>query len=223
MSIRPPVHDYWEGAGAAHHFTHRLDHDLLAAHLPRTARVLDYGCGYGRLTAELTGLGYHRVHGVDPSAALIARGHREHPGLDLTHQPVLPLPEEDGSFDAALLFVVLNCVPEDGAQHAIVGELARLLRPGGVLYLSDVPLQGDPRHLLRYREQAPDGSPYGVFTTPDGGLFRHHPPEHLRGLLRAHGFTVAEERAGSSATLHGHTAGHLQTIARRDAASAGRA
>lgn len=57
---------------------------------------------------------------------------------------------------------------------------------------------------------------HGERGQPDGGVFRHHPPERLRGLLREAGFSVRKERAGSVATLDGRTAERLQIIARRD-------
>ncbi|GAA5610362.1 hypothetical protein Spla01_01500 [Streptomyces platensis] len=207
---------FWETTGSAKTFTHPLDPALLDAYVPRGARVLDYGCGYGRLTAELAGAGYRAVRGVDVSAALIARGKREHPELELLHCPGFPLPFGDGAFDAALLFAVLTCVPRDADQTAIVGELGRLVRPGGVLYLSDVPLQGDALNRERYARFSARYGTYGVFETPDGGVFRHHPPERLRGLVREAGFTVLKEREGSVATLDGQTAQRLQLIARRD-------
>ncbi|SCK55717.1 2-polyprenyl-3-methyl-5-hydroxy-6-metoxy-1,4-benzoquinol methylase [Streptomyces sp. WMMB 322] len=213
------MHTYWETTGATMAFTHPLDHALLERYVPRDARILDYGCGYGRLTAQLEELGYRDVQGVDPSAAMIERGAREHPGLTLTRQTALPLPFAAGSFDAALLFVVLGVVPGDADQNALVCELARLIRPGGVLYLSDVPLQDDERHSRRY-EEAVAAAPYrayGTFSTPDGGLFRHHRPEQLRALLAGNGFTVEEERTGTTATLHGHTTRNVQLVARRDA------
>ncbi|GAB7034275.1 hypothetical protein JCM4914_57360 [Streptomyces platensis subsp. malvinus] len=211
---------FWETTGSAKTFTHPLDPALLDAYLPRAARVLDYGCGYGRLTAELAGLGYHGVCGVDVSAALIARGRREHPELDLRHHPGLPLPFGAGSFDAALLFAVLTCVPRDADQEAIAGELGRLVRPGGVLYLSDVPLQEDAFNQERYRRFADRYGTFGVFETPDGGVFRHHAPERLRGLVRAAGFSVVAERTGSVGTLDGRRAERLQLIARRTGAPA---
>ncbi|MFG3256197.1 prolyl oligopeptidase family serine peptidase [Streptomyces sp. NPDC048172] len=221
LPVRP--HPFWEGAGAGtgHTFTHTLDRALLEAHVPRTARVLDYGCGYGRLTAELTELGYPDVVGIDPSAALIARGHREHPGLPLVHHAELPLPYGEGHFDAALLFVILNVIPTDAAQHALLAELARVVRPGGVLHVSEVPLQGDDFHVRRYDEharsvrQAGGTAPYGLFGTPDGGYFRHHPPEHLRAMLGAHGFEVVEERADRVSGLHGESTARLLLMARR--------
>jgi SAM-dependent methyltransferase len=206
--------DFWETTGAAKTFTHPLDAGLLAEHVPCEARVLDYGCGYGRLTAELVGLGYGRVLGVDVSRALIRRGLSERPELPLAHHATLPLPYQACHFDAALLFAVLTCVPDDAAQRAILAELSRLVRQGGVLYLSDMPLQPDPYHLRRYERHDGDGA-YGVFETPDGGVFRHHPPERLRSLVGDHGFAVAEERTDRVPTLDGRTADRLQLIARR--------
>ncbi|MFF4953744.1 class I SAM-dependent methyltransferase [Streptomyces chattanoogensis] len=206
---------FWETTGAAKTFTHPLDPELLAEFVPRTARVLDYGCGYGRLTAELAGLGYRSVLGVDVSAALVERGRREHPGVDLRRWAGFPLPFEDGAFDAALLFAVLTCVRQDADQTAIVQELGRLVRPGGVLYLSDVPLQSDPFNRERYERFAQRYGTYGVFETPDGGVFRHHPPERLRGLVRAAGFETVRERQDTVRTLDGHIVGRLGIVARR--------
>lgn len=219
---RPAVHGFWEGTGAKKTFTHPLDHALLEQYVPRDARILDYGCGYGRLTAQLTELGYRGVQGVDPSRALIERGRREHPELPIAHFEALPLPFGDGSFDAALLFVILGVVTGDADQTSLVAELARLVRPSGVLYISDVPLQSDEHHVRRYDEASlaePD-RPYGVFSTPDGGLFRHHRPEELRELLSTHGFAVEEERFPTTATLHhGESTRSVQLIARRVAAA----
>ncbi|MFB7632368.1 class I SAM-dependent methyltransferase [Streptomyces sp. NPDC056149] len=218
MGMPSPHHTdgFWETTGAAKTFTHPLDAGLLAEFVPHSARVLDFGCGYGRLTAELAGLGYRAVRGVDRSAALVARGRREHPELALLRWAGLPLPFGDRSFDAALLFAVLTCVPDDAGQRAIVGELARLVRPGGVLYLSDVPVQDDPFHRAQYRRCARRYGTYGVFDTDDGGVFRHHPPRWLRELLRAAGFAVLRELWGTAPTMDGRTAERVQIMARRE-------
>lgn len=206
---------YWETTGAAHTFTHPLDPALLARHVSRDARILDYGCGYGRLTAELDALGYHRVRGVDPSAALVERGRAEHPGLCLERVERPPLPYPDGEFDAALLFAVLTCMPGEDAQRETLDELARLVRPGGVLYVSDVPLQSDELHLARYRAAEPWAEVYGTFGIADGGVFRHHDPRRLRERLGRHGFEVVEEHHDPVPTLDGRTVTRLQLLARR--------
>lgn len=220
MTSPQGIRGFWETTGSAKTFTHPLDPALLEEYVPRGARVLDYGCGYGRLTAELAGRGYRSVRGVDMSAALIARGRREHPELDLLRWGGFPLPFEDGEFDAALLFAVLTCVPGDADQRAIAGELGRLVRPGGVLYLSDVPLQADALNQERYLRYAQRYGTYGVFETPDGGVFRHHPPERLRETVRAAGFSLLAERRDAVATLDGLTAERLQLVARKEPAAA---
>ncbi|WP_049580854.1 class I SAM-dependent methyltransferase [Streptomyces sp. SBT349] len=215
MAMLRDVPGYWETTGSTKTFTHPLDPELLDAHVPYGSRVLDYGCGYGRLTAELVRLGRRDVHGVDFSAALVERGLAEHPGVSLEHCPGLPLPHRDGGFDAALLFAVLTCIPDEATHGAILTELARLVRPGGVLYLSDVPLQSDPRNQERYRRYAELHGIHGVFEIPDGGVFRHHHPAYLRDLVHEHGFAVEEERTGTVGTLDGHSVERLQLIARR--------
>jgi SAM-dependent methyltransferase len=52
--------------GSEKTFTHTLDPELLEECLPLSARILDYGCGYGRLTAQLAALGYGDVRGGSP-------------------------------------------------------------------------------------------------------------------------------------------------------------
>jgi ubiquinone/menaquinone biosynthesis C-methylase UbiE len=54
------------------------------------------------------------------------------------------LPYEDGRFDAAYLVTVLGEIPD---QQAAIGELARVVRPGGRVVVGE--LFGDP-HFVRY-------------------------------------------------------------------------
>ncbi len=92
----------------------------------------------------------------------------------------IPLP--NSSVDGALLFSVLTCVPTDGGQRSIVAELHRVLRPGGLLYISDLLLQRDERNLTRYaRDEAKHGT-YGVFDLPEGVTVRHHDPRWIETL-----------------------------------------
>ncbi|GLZ79140.1 hypothetical protein Afil01_39470 [Actinorhabdospora filicis] len=202
---------YWDGPGAAKTFTHPLRPERLAD-IPRDARVLDYGCGYGRLMGELGQLGFTDVSGVDLSPALIDRGRSEHPGLRfgvITDPPAVAAP--GGSFDVVLLFAVLTCVPADADQRALIAEIARLLAPGGLLYVSDLLLQDDERNLARYA--ADQDGPYGVFTTDDGARCRHHSIEHLRGLLG--GFEILAEEGVEVATMNGHRSRGAQLLARK--------
>src|SRR5690348_991987 len=103
---------YWNGTGSGQNFAHPLRIDWLAELAP-DARILDYGCGYGRNLATLAEHGRRNTLGVDFSKAMIERGQALHPDLDLRLIEGLPLAEPDGSFDAALLSAVLTCIPGD--------------------------------------------------------------------------------------------------------------
>ncbi|MET0415485.1 MAG: class I SAM-dependent methyltransferase [Actinoplanes sp.] len=204
--------DYWDTVGATKTFTHPL-HTAWLAGVGRTARVLDYGCGYGRLTAQLSDLGFADVTGVDISAALIARGRRARPDLRLAVIDSPPVVDEPaGSFDLVTLFAVLTCVPGDDDQRALIAEVRRVLRPGGLLYVSDLLLQDDERHRRRYAEHfAKDEAGYGVFATGDGAVCRHHDAGHLRGLLG--GFDLLDERHLEVTTMNGRRASAVQMLA----------
>ncbi|MFI5532946.1 class I SAM-dependent methyltransferase [Kitasatospora sp. NPDC051853] len=206
--------EYWDGVGATKTFTHPLDPGLLAGVGP-AARILDYGCGYGRLMAELSEQGFLDLSGVDVSSALVERGRRARPDLRfdvLEAPPGLAVPAE--SFDVVLLFAVLTCVPDEGAQRALTEELHRVLAPGGLLYVSDLLLQDDERNQLRYAAHAEEfGTPYGVFATDDGAVCRHHDRAHLHALLD--GFEVLEERPIEVATMNGNRSRGVQLLLRK--------
>jgi SAM-dependent methyltransferase len=197
---------YWETTGATKTFTHPLRAEWLAT-VSRASRVLDYGCGYGRLTAELADHGFEQTLGTDISAALIDRGRRDRPDLRLEvieSPPTIRRP--DGSFDLIVLFAVLTCVPGDDDQRELVAELHRLPAPGGLLYVSDLVRQSDERNRRRYDAR-------GVFTTDDGAVCRHHEVGHLRALLRD--FDLEAEQPIAVTSMNGNPVAGVQLLARR--------
>lgn len=204
--------DYWNGEGAAKTFSHPLPLDALRALLPPEATILDYGCGYGRAIAQLVQAGFRHAIGIDISQALLERGRREHPGLDLRHAQGIPLPSPDASFDACLLMAVLTCVPTDAGAEAIIREATRLLKPGGLLFISDYPLQDDERNRARYCQYEAEFGTYGVFRT-GGAVCRHYSPGRLDQLLS--GITPLWRRNVSVPTMNGNPATITQIAMRK--------
>ncbi|MBB4929651.1 SAM-dependent methyltransferase [Lipingzhangella halophila] len=202
---------YWEGPGAAKDFTHPVPTELVAERLDPRARILDFGCGYGRAMRELARAGYRNCVGVDPSAALIARGRREAPGLRLEHTPHLPLDYPAGAFAAVLLISVLAVIPENDAQRRVAAEVERVCAPGGLVFLCDYPLQEGERYRTAYAASA--HPLHGVFETPDGGVFRHHDPDHLASLFPR--LDLVQARETESTSLSGHPMRVLQWTLRR--------
>jgi SAM-dependent methyltransferase len=203
---------YWDQAAAEKIFTHPINQAWLDAFVPRTARVLDYGCGYGRAMAELVSLGYTDLVGMDFSPAMVERARQTYPSMDLRVVEALPTPEPDGSFDAVLLLAVLTSIPGEREQEAVMREIRRLVRPGGVLYLSDMPLQTDSRNLRRYARDAPEFGIYGIFRTDDGAVVRHHDNTRMQILLE--GFKPLRTTRAKLQTMNGNSAIAVQIVAR---------
>lgn len=204
---------YWDAAAATKTFTHPLHPPWLDG-ISRHATILDYGCGYGRVMAELQRHGFDDLTGVDTSPAMLDRARRLHPTLrfaTLDTPPLSPCP--DACFDAVLLFAVLTCVPGDEAQRRLIAELNRVLKPGGLLYLSDLLLQDDERNRGRHANHRGDYGSYGVFETGDGAICRHHSREWLATLLP--GFETIATRTITVPTMNGHEATGIQILARR--------
>ena len=99
--------------------------------------MLDAPCGYGRHSRALAEAGF-RVTGVDRSPVLLEEARRRSGGeewprwVQADHRE---LPFEDDSFDCALnLFSSIGYRGEEGDRQTL-GELRRVLRPGGSLVL----------------------------------------------------------------------------------------
>jgi SAM-dependent methyltransferase len=119
-----------EFVGPRHELRERLLLDLFLAAGPGL-EVLDAGAGQGTLSAKLAALDFE-VTSSDTSPAAVAVLRERLPGRVL-EADVTALPFEDESFDAAVLGEVLEHVEDD--RGALV-EIARVLRPHGVLALS---------------------------------------------------------------------------------------
>src|SRR5579862_7629041 len=113
---------YWDAVADAKKFTHPLPTSWLRR-LDPGARILDFGCGYGRISRELQGLGYLATVGLDFSPAMIARARTLAPELQFDLLESLPLSFDAGAFDAVLLIAVLTCVPDTADQDAILSEV----------------------------------------------------------------------------------------------------
>ena len=104
--------------------------------LPVGARVLDCPCGQGRHSHLLAEAGFD-VHGVDYSATLLAIARKRGTGASLryTRADMRALPRGwTRKFDAVInLFTSFGFFVDPRDDERVIAELARVLKPGGVL------------------------------------------------------------------------------------------
>jgi ubiquinone/menaquinone biosynthesis C-methylase UbiE len=143
--------DYYKGAGAAAYETvhgdifNPIEQQRLRGSLRDAIRAvqtgakpltaLDYGCGSGNLTRHLIDLGLHTVS-ADVSDAFLEAIARQFAGtglcetLKVNGADLAGVPDE--RFDLVASYSVLHHVPD---YLAIVAEMCRVIKPGGVLYI----------------------------------------------------------------------------------------
>lgn len=154
----------------------------------RARRVCDLGAGTGKLTADLVGRGLDVV-AVEPLDGMRARLAAELPEVDARAGTAEDIPLPDAAVDAVLVAQAWHWFDQDRAG----AEVARVLRPGGVLGLvwnvrdEREPWTAELSELIRsgdstgqYGRQLTD-SPY--FGPVDSHSFYHRHTLDLAGLL----------------------------------------
>ena len=107
---------------------------LVDAMLPRGARILDAGCGTGRVAAELYARG-HYVVGVDADPVLIEAAAADHPGPtwlvgDLAELDLAAHGQAE-QFDAAVLAGNVIVFVAPGSETDVLSRVAAHVRPDG--------------------------------------------------------------------------------------------
>ena len=138
-NLGPDVYAKWRASGIGA-ITEQLQRRLILALLGDVTgrHVLDVGCGDGDLAVELRRRGAI-VTGIDASSDMIetakARANRE--GLDIDFQigAAEHIPFATGQFDTVVAVTIL-CFVANAAP--VFHEIARVLRPGGVLVIGEL-------------------------------------------------------------------------------------
>lgn len=141
---------------------------LLKGRLQPGMAVLDAGCGGGRNLVYLMRAGFN-VHGVDsdPTAieqvrSLAASLAPQLPAENFAVAPAESLPHSDAQFDFVICNALLHFARDEDHFHAMVGELARVLKPAGIFFARLMSTHGvetivQPLGGRRYR--LPGGQP----------------------------------------------------------------
>ena len=167
-------------------------------------RILDLGCGDGRLTLEAAA-GGASLTGVDLSPDLAAAARAR--GLDVQVADGATLPYPDAQFDAVLSNAALHWMTE---PEPVLGEVARVLKPGG-RFVGELGGAGNVATIV--------GAIAGALAQRGIEVTRAYPwyfptPAQYRAQLDAAGFTVDTlDRFARPTDLPADIAGWLATFA----------
>lgn len=171
-----PVHDHlnaWKGEYGKAIWRGPYDITPIVSAVPRGARVLDAGCGSGKMTIPLARAGY-RIVGLD----LVREGLQEMWGrdgcIDLVTGDVRNLPFDDSTFSAVVCYDVLQHLLEPERVRA-AEEIKRVLAPGGIAFF-----EAFGRGDMRYggKEVEPH-----TFRRETGIIYHYFSEEEMRMLL----------------------------------------
>ncbi len=197
--MRDSVRDYYDNFGAREweRLTHSADgavelaitQQTIAQYLPAGARVLDIGGGPGRYSLWLAERG-HRVALADLSPVLIALARDK-----IAESPVGALVDDiavvdardlsrwtDDAFDAVLALGPFYHLPDPADRDRAAGELARVLRPGGLAFVALMPRYAFLRRSLAIEDERHHlASPDFVARVLEDGVFENDIPGRFTG------------------------------------------
>lgn len=189
--------------------------------------VLDLACGHGRLANRLAARGC-RVTGVDRTGVFLRRARQDAAelGVDVAYVEgdMRAVPLADGRFDAVINWFTAYGYHDDDGNRRVLGEVARVLRPGGRFGIelnhrdwvmrhfepSSVMDFGDALVVDRRHMEPLSGRMITERTVVRGGRVRRMPYfirmftfTELRGWLEAAGFTDVAGYDETAAPLAG--------------------
>jgi SAM-dependent methyltransferase len=166
-------------------------------------RVLDLGCGPGGITRGLADAvsPSGEVVGVDADEVYLELARAAVPAARFERADAADLPFDDDSFDVAFLSAVLQHV---ASPEAVLAEVRRVVRPGGVVGVSDADLDGFLLHPMSDGLRAAVALDRRTRRNPDVG-------RRLPELLHGAGFEDIEFTAVAS-VVRGDAGGAVRRL-----------
>ena len=135
-------------------------------------KVLDVGCGTGRILGELKLFGA-KITACDISSEMLAIAKRKYPEIEAVEADIEEMPFEDDTFDVVVAtFVIVHL----GDLELAFREVYRVLKEGGIFVLTNINQRKAPK-----------------LVTSDGSLVissHYHRPEDVLKALEASFFDV---------------------------------
>jgi len=177
------------------------ERSLLERHFTKDQRILELGCGGGRVALGLLQSGYSDVVATDfsPIMVSLARAvladHDEAWEKCVEQQDATTLTYPEASFDRAIFaFNGLMCLPTKAHRLAALRSIHRVLKPGGIFLFTASDREKGANAAYWAKEEPDDDIPGDRWHESDTSpVFIHSSTEaETRGELSETGFTVIE-------------------------------
>jgi SAM-dependent methyltransferase len=124
-------------------------HDLVDDVMPDQApRILDVGCGGGYDLGVWRSFGWPpaKLAGVDLVPSRVAAARAANPGVDIRIGQGSTIPFGDQAFDVVTAVTVFSSILDPGLRRAVFGEMARVVRSGGLIVIHDFVVRNPRNH-----------------------------------------------------------------------------
>ncbi|PIU01817.1 hypothetical protein COT68_01200 [bacterium (Candidatus Torokbacteria) CG09_land_8_20_14_0_10_42_11] len=131
--------EYYEKHGENFAISRSRDWPLFLAllqYIKKGDKVLDLGCGSGRFYAPVMQKGANYL-GVDRSKKLLHQARAIYPDAKFRHGDILDLKLLPASFDVIALIAVLHHLPSRVMRDQALQNVKRVLKPGGLILLTN--------------------------------------------------------------------------------------
>jgi ubiquinone/menaquinone biosynthesis C-methylase UbiE len=199
---------HWKEVATALHYARAAvqvglgagERKIIETYFSKTGKILEVGCGAGRVARGLLQLGYSSVLATDFSPAMVQFTRevlREaNPAwTDFAQQEdATQLSFTQGSFDGVIYaFNGLMCLPDLDHRTRALREIYRVLKPGGIFFCSAADREQGP-FAIEWSQVTPGENEVigdGWHETPSSPVFMHSSTEaETRAELVAAGFNI---------------------------------
>lgn len=176
------------------------EYALIVEKLPLAgAHLIELGCGDGAMSRRLAeGAGVAEILAFEVDRVQLDRNLSKvtPDALTFAHGAAECIDQPDARFDHAMMLKSLHHVPIDAMDSALA-EVCRVLRPGGLLYVSEPVFDGEFNEIMRlfHDEQlVREAAIAALSRVCDGGLFERNEQVHFRAPIAFADFGDFERR-----------------------------
>lgn len=134
-------HNFYQETAGEFSLTRRYfwsEIELIKKYMPNTGKILDLGCGNGRLLEMLgrNALNSLQYTGVDSSENMLSEARKLHPDNNFILGDALNIPLQDNTFDVITSIAVLHHIPSNEFRKKFFDECSRVLKKDGTLIIT---------------------------------------------------------------------------------------